>query len=216
MNFLAQDCPNLQFPAMEVCRDMSFPTVASWARLKRLARYLVTRKAVIFQYEWQDEGKLMTLYTDSDWAGCRRTRKSTSGGAVLIGTHCVKTWSCTQGPIALSSAEAEYYTMVEETIKAEGVQTVAREIGLLLDSNVPISLFTDSSAAKSFVSRRGLGRMRHVATRELWLQEEVLSRRLVVNKVHGAVNPADLLTKFLSHQTISRHLKALSISVACF
>ena len=124
VNFLAQDCPDLQFPAKEVCRDMSFPTVASWARLKRLARYLVTRKAVIFQYEWQDEGKLMRLYTDSVWAGCRRTRKSTSGGAVLIETYCVKTWSC---PIALSSAEAEYYSMVEGTIKAKGVQTVARE-----------------------------------------------------------------------------------------
>ena len=58
--------------------------------------------------------------------------------------------------------------------------------------------------------------MRHVATRELWLQEEVLSRRLVVNKVHGEVKSADLLTKYLSHQTISRHLKALSISLACF
>ena len=174
------------------------------------------KKAVIFQYEWLYEGKLMTLYTDSDWASCRRTRKSASGGAVLIGTHCVKTLSRTQGPIALSSAEAEYYSMVEGAIKAKGVQTVAREIGLLLNSNVPISLFTVSSAAKSFVSRRGLGRTRHVATRELWLQEEVLSRRLVVNKVHGrgGVNPADLWTKYLSHQTISKHLKALSISVA--
>ena len=133
VNFLAQDCPDLQFPAKEVCRDMSFPTVASWARLKRLARYLVTR-TVIFQHEWQDEGKLMLIA--SDWAGCRRTRKSTSGGAVLIGNHCVKTWSCRQGPIALSSAEAEYYSMVEGAIKAKGVQTVAREIGLLLSSNV--------------------------------------------------------------------------------
>ena len=214
MNFLGQEGPDLQSPAKEVCHDMSLPTVASLARLIRLARYLVTRKAVIVQYGWQDEGKLVTLYTDSDWAGCRRTRKSTSGGAVLIGTRCVKTWSCTQVPIALSSAEAEHFSMVEGTIKAKGVQTVAREIGLLLNSNVPISLFTDSSAARSFVSRRGLDRMRHVATRELRLQEDVLSRRLVVNKVHGDVNPADLLTKDLSHETISKHLKALSISVA--
>ena len=72
--------------------------------------------------------------------------------------------------------------MVEGTIKAKGVQTVAREVGLPLNSYVPISLFTDSSAAKSFVSRRGLGRVGRVATREARLQEEVLSRRLVVKK----------------------------------
>ena len=113
------------------------------------------------------------------------------------------------------SAEAEYYFMVvEETIKAKGVQTVAQEIGLLLNSNIPIGLFTDSSAAKSFESRRGLDRMRHVATRELWLQEEVLSRRLVVHMVHGEVNPPDFLTKYFGHQTISKQLKALSISVS--
>ena len=121
VNFLAQDCPDLQFPAKEVCCHTSFPTFASWARLKPLARYSVTRKAVIPLYERQDEGKLTTLHTDRDWAGCRRTRKSTSGRAVLIGTNCVKTWSCTQGPIALSSAEAEYNSMVEGTIMAKGV-----------------------------------------------------------------------------------------------
>ena len=135
LNFLARDCPNLQFPAKEVCRDMWVLTVASWKRLKRLARYLVTWKAVVFRYEWQDDGSLMTLFTDSDWASCRRTPKSTSGGVVLIGTHCVKTWSCTQGP--------EYCSMVEGTIKAKGLQTVPREIGLLLNPDVPSTLFTD-------------------------------------------------------------------------
>ena len=39
INFLAQDSPELLFPAKEVCRDMSAPSVESWTRLKRLARY---------------------------------------------------------------------------------------------------------------------------------------------------------------------------------
>ena len=30
------------------------------------------------------------------WAGCRRTRKSTTGGVAMRGTHCLKTWSVTQ------------------------------------------------------------------------------------------------------------------------
>ena len=51
VNFLAQDCLDFQFPAKEVCCHTSFPTFASWVRLKPLARYLVTRKAVIFLYE---------------------------------------------------------------------------------------------------------------------------------------------------------------------
>ena len=64
INFLAQDCPDIQFPAKEVCQDMAVPTRNSWAKMKRLARYLVLRKKVVFQYHWQDEGCPMTLFAD--------------------------------------------------------------------------------------------------------------------------------------------------------
>ena len=142
LNSLPLDCPDFQFPAIEVCRDMSFPT-ASRAGLKRLARCLVTRKVVIYQHEWQDEVKTMTLYKESDWVGFRRTRKFSSGDALLMGTHCVKTWSCTQRPVALSSAEAEYYSMVGQTVKAP------RACRLFLE-RLDHFFFTDSSAAKKF------------------------------------------------------------------
>ena len=44
---------------------------------------------------------------------------------------------------------------------------------------------TDSSAAKSFVCRRGLGSMRHIDIGELWIQEEVRLGRLLLYKVPG-------------------------------
>ena len=40
--------------------------------------------------------------------------------------------------------------------------------------------------------------MRHIEVRELWLQEEVRKGKVVVKKVVGAENPADLMTKFLT------------------
>ena len=55
-------------------------------------------------------------------------------------------------------------------------------------------LGTDSSAAKSFVSGRGLGRMRHIEVRDLWLQKEVLKGAVEVRKIPGETNPADLMT----------------------
>ena len=147
IDFIAQDSPDLPYPAKEVSRDMSAPSVESWTRRERLARYLVTRTGVVFRYEWQDENRPLTLFTDSDWAGCRKTRKSTSGGAIMIGAHCVKAWSSTQGPIALSSAEAEYYSMVEGTTRAKAMQTLGMEIGLK-GLEAPTNLFADASAAR--------------------------------------------------------------------
>ena len=73
----------------------------------------------------------------------------------------LKTWSATQHAIALSSAEAELYGMVEGVTRAKGLVSLAKEVGFEDVQNV-VHLGTDSSAAKSFVCRRGLGKMRHL------------------------------------------------------
>ena len=56
---------------------------------------------------------------------------------------------------------------------------------------------TDSSAAKSFASQRGLGRMRHIEVKDLWLQEAICRSRLKVINIKGDENPADVFTKYL-------------------
>jgi hypothetical protein len=210
LNFMAQDCPDVQFATKEICREMSSPTRSSWTRIKRLARYLLDRVRTVYKYEWMYEEPELDLYTASDWAGCRRTRKSRTGGAAMRGPHCIKTWSMTQGPIALSSVEAEYYAMVDGVIRAIGLQTMCGEIGMLGMSG-PITLHTDSSAAKSFASRRGLGKARHIQTRSLWLQQAVADRRVRVRKVAGTVNPADILTKYLAFEPAARMAELLGV-----
>ena len=74
----------------------------------------------------------------------------------------------------------------------------------LADSISALELYTDSSAAKSFVSRRGLSRMRHVEVKELWLQEVVKVGTIKMKKVPGTTNPADLLTKYHDIGTVVR------------
>jgi hypothetical protein len=196
MNYLAQDCPDIQFATKEVCREMAKPTFGSWAKAKRVARYLLERETVVFEFKWQYEEPGLKVVTDSDWAGCRRTRRSTTGGVLLRGEHLLKTWSVTQGPIALSSAEAEYYAMVDGVLRAIGAQAMCSEIGVA-GVGGPIELGTDSSAAKSFACRRGVGKARHVQARLLWLQQAVAERKVLVRKVQGSENPADFLTKYL-------------------
>ena len=72
---------------------------------------------------------------------------------------------------------------------------------------------TDSSAAKSFVNRRGLGRMRHLDIRDLWLQEEVEKGRLEVGKIRGDQNPADLMTKVLNIDEVVDRLGWIGLAV---
>ena len=74
---------------------------------------MVGRERVVWNFEWPGEPKERVLATDSDWGGNEVDRTSTSGGVFSLGLHCVKTWYVTQQDIALSSAEAELYAMVE-------------------------------------------------------------------------------------------------------
>jgi hypothetical protein len=68
-NYLAQDSPDIQFSAKEVCRQMARPTAGSWKRLKILARFLLGRRAVVWRFRWQVEVPRLVLYTDSDGPG---------------------------------------------------------------------------------------------------------------------------------------------------
>ena len=210
LNYYGQDCPEAQYAAKEASKDMAKPRVGSWVKVKRVVRFLMGRRAVVWRFGWQDEGQEIRVYTDSDWGGSRGDRRSTSGGVVMYGDHCWKTWSTTQGAVALSSAEAEFYGMVEGTLRGKWAATVAREIGVDVEVE-RLVVRTDSEAARSFVSRRGLGRMRHIEVRELWLQEEVRKGGVEVGRVAGEDNPADLMTKYHGSKEVIRRLRMMYI-----
>ena len=93
---------------------MSKPTDLAMGALKRLGRFILGRRRLIFKFDYQDlqSGGQIETYSDTDWAGCIRTRKSTSGGCLMLGTHLIKTWSATQASVSLSSGEAEFYGVV--------------------------------------------------------------------------------------------------------
>ena len=79
-NYLAQDRPDIQFSVKEIARRMARPTSGDWGLLKRLARYLVGSPRAVAHYPWQSPAAGIDTYVDSDWAGCRATARSTSGG----------------------------------------------------------------------------------------------------------------------------------------
>jgi hypothetical protein len=192
-NYLASDRPELQFAGKEVCRWMSAPTDLSLVALKRLGRFLKEHKRLVYHYPWQDVDRVDT-YSDTDWAGCLKTRKSTSGGCLMLGAHLIKSWSSTQASISLSSGEAEFYGVVKAGGVSLGYQALLRDVGLAL----PIRVWTDSTATMGICGRQGLGKLRHVDTQCLWIQQRVRDGSIELRKVKGEENPADLFTKHLT------------------
>ena len=95
-NYLQPDRPDIQYAVKEACRMMAKPTTKSWEMLKRIGRYLRGRPRLIWQYEWQPEQEVIEVHSDANWAGCKRSRKSSSGGTISLGNHLLKAYSKTQ------------------------------------------------------------------------------------------------------------------------
>lgn len=86
INYLSAGRPDIQPGVKEICRAMSAPTKSSMARVKRLARYVVEFPKLIWNFSRETKGDedVLHIFADSDWAGCPRTRRSTSGGLVVL------------------------------------------------------------------------------------------------------------------------------------
>ena len=107
---------------------MSKQTKASWAKLKRLVRYLCGRPRAVPRFHWQEQSGAIDVYGDAHLAGCRASRKSTLGGAVLWGGCCIKSYSKTQNTVAQSSAESELIAIARASTEAIGLIFLAEDL----------------------------------------------------------------------------------------
>ena len=155
----------------------------------------------------QNEPTTIDIFTDSDWAGCRKTRKSTSGGCIMAGGHCIKAWSKTQAVVATSSAEAELYAVVRGATESLGVATLYHDFG----QDIKLQMHIDAMAAKGILERQGLSKVRHIDVNVLWLQEQCARKILPLQKVPGESNPADLMTKHLGLKNIKKDVEFMNM-----
>ena len=203
--YLSMDRPDIQFAVKELCRYMTAPTQGSWRMLVRAGKYLRHRPRLVVKYNWQDPVVEITSYSDANWAGCLKSRKSTSGGCLMLGNHLVKSYSKTQTNIALSSAESEFYATMKVCQESIGMISLAKEVMMDIKAKVMV----DASAALGVAQRMGIGKIRHLQTGALWIQENELRKHLSLNKIPGADNIADLMTKNVPREILERHVNGL-------
>ena len=77
--------------------------------------------------------------------------------------------------------------------------------------DIDIRVNTDASTAKAIATRKGLGKVRHMAVHLLWLQERVALNDLSIHKILGSSNPSDILTKHVSRDLLEKFMKFMSL-----
>ena len=78
---------------------------------------------------------------------------------------------------------------------------------------VHVVLRTDRSTAMGVTSRQGLGKLRHLDVRNLWLQQKLREKALDIKQVPSMENWSDMFTKPLDAATLGRMLEGLRYSV---
>ena len=201
------DRTECSYATKELCRFFATPTRTGVEQLKRLVRYLVGAPRLVWEFHYQDEVADLVTYVDTDFGGCHVTRRSTSGGAATRGNHLVKHWSTTQTTVALSSAEAELTGICKGAAQSLGLQSLAADLGIKLQ----LTIMTDATAAIGIARRRGLGKVRHLATADLWIQDRLRKKDFKLTKIPGADNPSDMLTKHVDKVSMNKHMKTLGL-----
>eukprot|EP00438_Fugacium_kawagutii_P003018 Skav203149 [mRNA] locus=scaffold626:61922:63415:+ [translate_table: standard] len=196
--------------------DLTAPTTESVTKVKHLLRYIsgtkdhCQRLCPCTMLSGSDCTVDIDCFVDSDWAGCRATRKSASGTVVQLLNSTVSFGSRTQGTIALSSGEAELYSIGQGTSEALFVRNLLLEAKLTKAVN--ITVHTDSTAGKSMATRFGTSKKtKHVELRFLYVQELVAKGTIRLKKVNTKFNCADVLTKYLGSELLLSHLKKLGV-----
>ena len=121
INYMSLERPDLGQASKEISKKMSQPRIGDEKLIKRLIRYLLRYPTMVSYFDYQKHTRRLTVFTDSDWANDAVTRKSTSGGAILWGTHLISHWSRVQNNVALSSGEAELNSSVKGLSEVIGI-----------------------------------------------------------------------------------------------
>ena len=129
----------------------------------------------------------------------------------MVGKHMVGHCSRMQPVIALSSGEAELYASVTGMSRFLGLVNLARE--LRGEAWGQLSHCVDASACKSLIMKTGVGGIKHVEAKYLWIQEAVEKKKIKVHNIARAKNVADALASFSPGPTLRKQLTDMQCHV---
>ena len=148
--------------------------------------------------EKDPDGFSLVAYSDSDWAGDRESRKSTSSGMIWWGPYLISDLVKGQSVVATSSSEAELYAAVSVMKDMILIKRALSFIGV----SAKMELRLDSSAARAMLERQSAGTVRHVEVAVLWAQQWSKIKVSSCVAEPTRTNCADLGTKHASENSL--------------
>ncbi|KAL9994189.1 putative RNA-directed DNA polymerase [Helianthus debilis subsp. tardiflorus] len=207
--YLSHTRPDIAYAVGVVSQFMHQPQVSHMEAVWRIVRYLkgTVGHGVLFQPNRHLE---VQAYTDADWAGDKKDRRSTSGYFTLVGGNLVTWRSKKQKVVALSSAEAEFRGIARGLAEVLWIHKLLNEIGFT--QNKTSTIVCDNKAAIQ-ISENPVqhDRTKHVEVDRHFIKEKLESGVIKLSFVRSGDQLADILTKAVNGKIFHHCLSKLSI-----
>ena len=188
---------------------MSNPGHEHWKALQWVLSYINGSLNTGLIYKHKYDTLDLVGYVDSDFAGDRDSRKSTTAYYFTLGGNCVSWKSQLQPLVALSTTEAEYVALADAVKEAIWLQVLLRETQLL-DNKVTVFCGSQSAIhlSKNPVYHE---RTKHVDVRFHFVRDRIAEGEVDLKKVPTEDNPADLGTKIVTNTKFKHCLNLLFV-----
>ena len=206
--------PDIAFVVSTLSQFASNPNEQHWKALKHLFRYLKGSLPLGISYGKPGKQDIMG-YTDSDWAGDKGTRKSTSGYLFKLGNGAVSWSSKRQPTVALSSCEAEYMAATQCVKEAIWLQGLLREIGYPGRDKDTVQLFGDNMGALALAQNPEYhARSKHIDVQWHFVREKIQEELVALEYLPTEEMVADGLTKPLGKEKFRQFVILMGMTVA--
>lgn len=171
LQYLTITRPDIQFAVNFVCQRMHAPTEGDFSLLKRILRYL--KGTTTYGLHMTDSSSLHVLaFSDSDWAGCKDTRRSTTGFCTYLGSNAVSWSAKRQSTVSRSSTEAEYRALAETSAELTWIANLLKDLHIPQDG--PAILYCDNLSAVHLTTNPAFhSRSKHFETDWHYTRERV-------------------------------------------
>ncbi|KAJ9566852.1 hypothetical protein OSB04_002818 [Centaurea solstitialis] len=209
--YLTASRPDIMYSTCLCARYQAEPKESHLTAVKRIFRYLKGTPNLGLWYS-KDSGFDLTAYSDSDFAGCKIDRKSTTGGCHLLGGKLVSWTSKKQNSVSTSTAEAEYVAAGICCAQVLWLRNQLQDYDIQL-SKIPI--YCDNTSAIAIANNPVLhSKTKHIEVRYHFIRDHVMNGDIELHFVPTEYQLADLFTKPLDVTRFNMLISELGMMAA--
>jgi hypothetical protein len=185
--------PDILFSVNAASRFCEDPGKPAWSAVKRILSYLSGTSDYGIRYDGTQDNTL-TAYSDSDYAGCPDTSRSTSGMLFMLNNGPISWTSHLQKSVAQSTCEAEYYAAGHASRTIVWLRELLDQLGFRQPEPTP--LLCDNNSAISMVLNPVFHeKAKHIRTKHHYIRTQQENGIVKMIKVPSEDQLADGLTK---------------------